>query len=302
MSKEERSQEEDTPFAISELPLPATMQALNITDGQINAKIRKNKTRITFSDVQIKISKIDLDPNDLKNHNQAKVSIKGHLDIEDRDRTTKYADLDIQSEGDVIPFDPVTGYINPDLTYEITVLKGSKLETIPSLVKLAGKVKELNELGLKLDALADSVTFEKDTSVTLGYRDHTLTIADKAEIEFNGHLLTVHQGAWLHTGSNEHEAEAEVMLSEPASETALANAREFLTDKLPVDKEVVLKYTEKLLAPVIRDGRIFVPFTSKGDLNDPKVRPEVDLKSVAETLALEALGDILDKAQDDAGK
>ena len=37
-------------------------------------------------------------------------------------------------------------------------------------------------------------------------------------------------------------------------------------------------------------------------LNKPKVKPAVDYKSLTETLALEALGDILEKTQEGAAQ
>ena len=307
LEKEQRIENNEEKFAITELPLPATMNVLNFSDAKLYAKIRKNKTRITFSNIQVNISDIDVDPGDLKAHNKARVTITCHLDIEDRTRTIKYADLDIRSEGEVIPFDPVTGYLNPDLTYTITVLKGSKLDTIPSLVKLGTKIKKLNEIGLKLDALADSVTFQQDTAVTLGYRDDAIRILQPTQIEFNGHLLAIQEGAWFHTGTNEHEAVAEVLVSPEASDKALTNAKAFLTEKLGslgLDGDLeakIKKYSAKLLDPVTKDGQVWVPFTSTGDLNDPKVRPDVDLESLAETIALEALGDLLDSTQKGAG-
>ena len=307
LAKEQRVAKTPTSnsFTISELPLPATMDALNFNSANIYAKIRRNKTRITFSNLQVKVSDIDLDPKDLANHNRAKVTITGNLLIQDRDRTTNYADLQIRSEGDVIPFDPVTGYINPDLTYKITVLKGGKLDAIPSLVKLAGKIKKLNDIGLKLDVLAEKITLEDDTVVTVGYRENSLQFIEPTVINFNGHLLTINEGAWLNTGNNRHEAKAEVLLSKEASDKALGNAKEFLADKakqFSFDQETVLKYSMKLLEPVTKDGQVWVPFTSTGDFNDPKVRPDVDLQDLAETMALEALGDILDKTQQEAGK
>lgn len=305
LAKDERPDATGTPFAISELPLPATMRALNINDAQVNAKIRSNKTRITFSDIQLKVSDIDIAPDDLGEHNHAKISLTAHLDVEDRDRTVKYADLDIRSDGAVIPFDPITGYINPDLTYQITVLQGGKLDAIPALVKLATKIKKLDEIGLKLDALAEEITLGSDTTLALSYRDTTLELMQPAEIDFNGHLLTVHEGTWLHTGSNLHEAVAEVLLSKSASDRALGNARSFLTEKakqFSFDQDMVLKYSMKLLEPVTKDGQVWVPFTSSGDFDDPKVRPDVDLKNLAETMALEALGDLLEKTQKEAGQ
>ena len=281
------------------------MQAFNITDASINAKIRKNKTRITFSDVQVKVSDIDLDPGDLKNHNEAKVSVSGHLDVQDRDYKIKYADLDIRSEGDVIPIDPITGYFNPDLTYKITVLKGSKLESIPSLIKLAKKIEKFNDYGLKLEGLGIDITLEQDAVITLGYRDSTLQFVEPVLIRFDGHLLTLKAGAWLHTGSNLHEAKAEVLLSKSASDKALGDSRQVLADKaksLGLGGETVLRYADKLLTPVTKDGQIWIPFSSTGDLNDPKVDPDIDYESLAEAIALELLGELLNKAQKDASE
>ena len=144
---------------------------------------------------------------------------------------------------------------------------------------------------------------EEDTVITLGYRDHSLRFIEPVEIKFGGHVLTLNSGAWLHTGNNRHEATASVQLSKPASEKALGEAREFLKKKaeqIGLSGDTVLRYTNKLLSPVTKDGHIWVPFSSKGDLNDPDVDPDIDFESLAETIALEALGDLLDKTQKDA--
>ena len=219
-------------------------------------------------------------------------------------RRRSVALLENLSEGDVIPFDPVTGYINPDLTYNITVLAGSKLDAIPALVKLATKIEKLNEIGLKLDALADDITIVEDTTVKLAYHEDALRFVESATVVFNGHELTVDAGAWLHTGTNEHEAKAEVVLSQAASDKALGEARDFLSEKakqFSFDQELALKYVNKLLEPVTRDGRVFVPFDSTGDFDDPKVRPDIDIKDLTESMALEAAKDLLDKVQKEAG-
>ena len=285
--------------------LAVTMKALNIENSQLYAKIRRNKTRITFSNIQIKVSDIDLDPEDLENHNQAKVTITCHLDIEDRDRTVKYADLEIRSEGSVIPFDPITGYINPDLIYNITVPKGSKLDAIPALVKLEAKANDkLEKVGLKLDVLADDITITEDTTLKLAYREDALRLAEEATIVFNDHELVLKDDAWLHTGTNRHEAKAEIFLSQAASDKALGKARDFLREqskKYSFDQDIALNLVNTLLEPVTKRGRVYVPFNSTGDFNDPKVRPDIDVEDLAEAMVMEAAKELLNKTQKEAG-
>jgi len=301
--KEER-EKQGTPqqFDIAELGVPASMEAFNINNANIKAKIRRDKTRITFSNVQIKVSDIDLDPGDLLGHNKAKVSISCHLDIEDKEYETKYADLDIRSDGDVIPFDPVTGYINPDITYQITVLKGSKMDAVPPLIRLSKNVSKLEKYGLKLDALSENIVLQEDVKLTMGYRDHALTFLEPVEMRFGDHFLVLKPGAWLHTGNNKHEAAADILLSKAASEKALNGSKEFLTKKYSgfLDKEKIESFTDKALSPIVRDGQLYLPFTSKGNFNKPDVDVDIELEDVLlEALSGENLGDLLEN--DDLG-
>ena len=64
---------------------------------------------------------------------------------------------------------------------------------------------------------------------------------------------------------------------------------------------IALNLVNTLLEPVTKRDRIYVPFSSTGDFNDPKVRPDIDVEDLAEAMAFEAAKELLNKAQKDAG-
>ena len=281
-------------FNIEELPIPASVKRLEIKDAVVNIKLRKDKTRIQVSGLDVLLDDLDIDPKDLAGHNSAHLVIEGKLDIKDKDKTTTYADLDLRAEGDIVPFDAVTGYLNPDIVTEVTLKKGSEIYSLPLIEKLASTLDKLKKAGLDLkldDLMKETLVIDEDASTRLGWRDGIVRTAAPLAVGLNGHLLLMEPGAWLHTGSNEHEIKGDLTFSESISGSAFGGANAFLVGI--VGEELAKSVGELLFTPVTKNGRVYVPFVSTGDFGRPKVRPRVDLLDLSDVLQSEAKDDAL---------
>lgn len=289
MKPEERKKQEAKEFNAAELPMAATMQSLRISNSNIELKLRKTKNRISIRDIDLELSELDIDPADLKYHNSAKLKFTAAIDLEDNDRTVKYAELKISSDGTVTPFDEITGDVNPDISYDITMHAGSRIEEVPALVK-AGKEK-LQKYGVSVEEIGRNLVMEKDTTMKLAFFESELhTVAD-FEIFFSGHQLMLAKGSWWNSGSNLHEIPGSILISKEITAKARGQAEEFLAAKYGLNQELVTTIADVLLAPVSRDDRLWMPFVSSGDFSRPKVDvPWEELQDAADLIKDEAKG------------
>ncbi len=295
MSPNDESRPEIDTFNVEELPIPATVERLRISDATVNIKRRKDKMRFQLSGIDLELDDLDIDPADLANHNRAHLEMECRLDIKDRDRTTTYADLALHARGDIKPFDPSTGSLNPDLITEVTLREGSKVFSLPLIEKLASTLDKLKKAGLDVSDLEDILIVNNDASTRLGWRDGVVRAVDPLAVTLNGHELVMDPGAWLHTGSNEHEINGDLTFSDKTSSSALGKANEVLVGL--VGEELAVSVGELLFSPVTKGSRVYVPFVSSGDFSRPKVRPRVELVDLSDVLKSKAKDDALDLLQ-----
>jgi mRNA-degrading endonuclease RelE of RelBE toxin-antitoxin system len=289
LSKEEREKlDKEKEFNIAELPMPATMERLRINDSRIDLKLRTTKARIAIYDIDLSVSNVDFDPADLANHNSAEVKFSASLDLEDNERTVKHAELKIASDGTVVPFDAVTGEVNPDISYTISVLQGSRIEEIPALVKV-GKEK-LQKYGVVLD-IGRNLVIEKDATMAITFRNSELWTVGQTVINFSGHQLTLEPESWWNSGTNQHRIPGQLLVSKEVTADARGQAEKFLADKFGLNKALVKEVAGVLLTPLMRDEQLWMPFTSSGDFSKPKVVPQWgELLDATEILKEEAKG------------
>ena len=288
LKPDDPAREELDTFNIEELPLPATMDKLVIKNSSVFMKIRKDKTRIRLYDINLTLTDLDIDPDDLANHNKARLGLDCRLDVTGRDKVTVYADLDLHGEGDIAPFDTATGLFNPNLITRATIKEGSEIFSLPLIKKLASALDKLKKAGLDVTDLEDTLVVKEDATLRLGWRDAVLQTADPVSVNLNGHHLQMEAGSWLHTGSNEHKINGELTFSQNTSDSAFGRANAFLAKLELLDEATVKQIADLLFSPVTKNGRLYVPFVSSGDFGRPKVRPRVELVDLSDLLKDEA--------------
>ncbi len=308
LSKEERAaldekERAEGVFNVAEIPMPATLKQLRITNSDLYVKIRKTKNRISISELNINLDDLDLDPDDLEHHNFLRLSGTGHLVIRDRYGENVFADMRIALSGDIAPFDPLSGRLNPDISYQVTTLKGSQIMELPPLQRLGKNIDKWRKYGIELEDLGTGIDFHQDSTLRMGYREGEISLVEDGPLYFSGHVLTLRGGSWLNFASDLHEMRAGVVLSKEYSLQSRARTVESLTKKYGLSGDVVQSITDILLAPITKEGQLNIPFTSKGEFSRPTVIPDVGelsdagnlLKEEAKGKALELLEGLLDE-------
>ena len=279
-------------FSISEIPLAKSMDTLKISNGALHIKIRKNKNHIQISDVEASIFNLDIDPENLAEHNSAYLKMDARIVVMDRDQVVKYASMAVGIKGDIELFEKETGLLNPELAINMTLKKNSKIMSLPIIDRLTSTLEKLRKAGLDVSALEHVLVVDDDAPVRIALLDGEVRTLAPWYIGLNGQQLLMEQGSWHNTGSDEHLIKADLTFSRKVSDGALGRANKFLSEL--VGDELAVSVGEFLFSPVTREGRVHVPFSSSGDFNHPKVRARVKLFDIKDAIKGAALGKIKD--------
>ncbi|MCH2024605.1 MAG: hypothetical protein MK172_02590 [Verrucomicrobiales bacterium] len=272
----------DDSFNVSEMPMATKLRSLILRDSIVSIRLIKSNNRIAFTGIKGSVSDLDVDPMDLTRHNSAQLELSGNLSVTGPDGTTKYADLNLQADGKIQPFDSQTGFLNPDLVTDLTVKKGSRIMSLPIASRLASTLDQLQEAGLDMSVIEEILVVNEDSRFRLGLRNYILRAVEPLPVIINGNRLVIEEEAWLNTANDEHLINASFTFSEKISNSTFTRANTMLSEI--VGESVAGPVAELLFTPVTKDGRIHIPFVSSGDFNRPKVRASVALRDLADAV------------------
>lgn len=269
-------------FNASEFPMPTTLSELVIREGGVRVRLEKSGNNVFFSNIEGDITNFDVDPNNLRDHNSAYLKLSSNLKVTGADARSEYASFDLKASGTIKPFDPSSGFLNPDLVTDITVLEGSKILSLPLATRLASTLEQLEKAGLDVSVIDDELVIGRETTFSLGLKNYVIRAVDALPVIINGNQLIIDQGSWLNTANDEHLINASFTFSEDISNKTFEKSNEYLSEI--VGKGVASAVSELIFSPVTKNGNIYIPFVSSGDFNRPKVRPSVVLKDMADAV------------------
>ena len=272
----------DDSFNASEVPMPTTLDELIIKGGRVAIKLDKSGNNVYFSQLKGSITDLDVDPQNLKEHNSALLGLAGNLKVMGPESNLEYASFDLKADGTIQPFEASSGFLNPDLITSLTVMAGSKIVSLPIATRLASTLEQLESTGLDLSVIDDLLVVDNDTTFSLGLRNYILRAAEPLPVLINGNQIILEKNSWLNTANDEHLINASFTFSDKISQKAFEKSYEYLSER--VGKGVASAVSELLFTPVTKKGKIHIPFVSSGDFNRPKVRPSVELKDLADAI------------------
>ena len=262
--------------------MPTTLSELVIREGGVSVRLEKSGNNVFFSNIEGDITNFDVDPNNLRDHNSAYLKLSSNLKVTGADARSEYASFDLKASGTIKPFDPSSGFLNPDLVTDITVLEGSKILSLPLATRLASTLEQLEKAGLDVSVIDDELVIGRETTFSLGLKNYVIRAVDALPVIINGNQLIIDQGSWLNTANDEHLINASFTFSEDISNKTFEKSNEYLSEI--VGKGVASAVSELIFSPVTKNGNIYIPFVSSGDFNRPKVRPSVVLKDMADAV------------------
>ena len=256
-------------FSANEMQVSAFADNVEIQNGQIVATMESGSSKVTLSNFQLKLSQIQIDPNDLLKHNHAAFSFSGDLSVEDTKANLKQISVSLSGDGEVQPFDPSSGIVDPRWVSNLTIKKGSGINTFPMIEKLKKQLSGVDTAGVDLDDLHIGGELTRDANTRIAGHAGKLELKKNLALPLPDTSFVFIAGSWLDSGANQHDLKGSVVASNELTAKLTKKVDDYLRKKT---KNFYSKdLTNLVLQPAMRDGRIAFDFVSQGDLGDPKV-------------------------------
>ncbi len=263
-------------FSAKDVPIAATMNQIGVENGEVDIFFKTTQQRFLISDFFMVIDKIDIDPKDLVNHNKATVTFNTNMAIYNKEKSEQ-AKLGIKSNAVLRPLDPETGKPNPEAVYGVTLTKGSFIQALVALEKAKSSMETLEKVGINLDILSKKAVLSKDAETRISYKEGRVAFEEDLKVLTEDYDIVIRKESWFNVMNNQHNFKGDVTVSKAESDKLLAQTDKFIDDSMKdvkikgvkIDKQVI---KDELLSGLLKDGRIYIEFTSKGDISDPDVK------------------------------
>ncbi|MBN2858591.1 MAG: AsmA family protein [Candidatus Delongbacteria bacterium] len=263
-------------FSAKDVPIAATMNQIGIENGEVDIFFKTTQQRFLISDFFMVIDKIDIDPKDLANHNKATVTFNTNIAIFNKEKSEQ-AKLSLRSNADVRPLDPRTGKVEPEAVYSVSLGKGSFIQALVALEKVKSSLATLEKVGINLDILSKKAVLSKDAETAIRYKEGKVSFEEDLKVLTADYDVVIQKASWFNVMNNQHSFKGNLTVSEAESKKLLDQVDKFIDDSMndikikgvKIDKQEI---KDELLSGVVRDGRIFIEFESKGDISDPDVK------------------------------
>lgn len=269
--------------------LAFALHAASLDKGQF--EIRDGTTVIRISGLNFNATGIDVDANDLANHNRinatlsAQVDVQGMARIEGTKRPAELVHLLLAGQGEIAPYHPVSREWKPYAKLKLTLAKGSVLGGHQTIGDAAGKdLRKLQEYGVDLGPVRIGGPLLEDAAVIGDFSDDRFVTRVQTRFLFPEYEVSIEPKSWVNAAKDRHEIELRLScgpelqsrLTKGIAEAKLGDSiARGLTKALSDDK-----------------GRLTFDIESGGALSDPKVKPKTD-RVLKNLMRGEGLGDLL---------
>lgn len=256
-------------FSAKDMTVAAFAEVVEMQNGQINAYIESGNSSIILSQLNLKLSQIEVDPSDLLNHNNATFLFSGNLAVEDRQTKVKQINVSMNGDGEVRPFDPASGKIDPSWVSNLTIKKGSEINTFPLVDKLKTLLSGVDTAGVDLSDLQVGGELTRDASTRIAGHAGKFQLKKHLALPLLDTDFVFSSGSWLDSGANQHYLKGSVMASDELTAKLTKKVDAYLKKKTKNFYSASLK--DLVLQPAMKENRIAFDFVSKGSLGNPKV-------------------------------
>ena len=172
-----------------------------------------------------------------------------------------------------------------EIISEISIGEGSNISEAGTLDKFKSSLSTLSDIGVNLEFLSENIELQKDVEIKTLFVAGKVSFLEDLNLETADYDLTLTKDSWFDLDDNSHEFQGNFLLSTDESEKIFNKVDKYIDEKTSkatdngysVDKN---KIKDKLFEGMIQDDRIYVKFTSHGDISEP----EVSLSSSPESL------------------
>ena len=275
----------------------ARLGNLTIENSRAHILLENMGVKLFCKNVNVVLSEMKIDPNKLEETDVAQLDVSADVRV-DSVKGWQYGELFLRGEAVARIFNSQTGEAEPDVEGDFSLTQDSWLNTrIPFITHAWSTLSILEQVGVQVSGLPERARFGRSEAIAARYHLGKITVRKPLSIWVADWEIAALEKSWLDTGTDEHEAFAELLASESASEGFLSLMRkgvDFLPERV---REVVIQNIREKL---YRYDRLLVPMKSTGDFSDPDIRPSGEIPDLAESaeeagkeLLKEKAGDLL---------
>jgi len=293
-----------TEFNAKNIPIAAELNQIGIEKGEIDIFFKTTEQRFLISDLYIVISRIDFDPKNLEAHNKAYIDINTNLSVYNKDNKEQ-AKLILRSDADIRPMNPQTGKFDPEALYNLTIGKSSFLVALVAMEKVKSSLSALDQMGLDLSILSKKAVVSKDANTKIRYKDGKISFEEDLKVETSDYDISISKDGWFNVLNNQHQFSGNLLVSKSESDKLLKNVDSYIDDQVSKAKGVKIdkaQVKKDLLSGIVKDGRVSIDFSSKGDISDPDVKVTVLPPSLTKIIQKQAGSILEDKAEEEGKK
>ncbi len=286
---------DNKPFTVKSLPISASIGKIGMENGEIELFIQRTLQKISLKNVNVLLTDIDIDPENLEKHNS--IYLIANLNLSVFNSGGQETGLfKIQSNGSIAPFAVKTGLVNPSVNYHLTLKTGSYINGLSIMDALSGKLPVLSNAGIKLDGFSKKADLTRDVNLEINYFSNKITLLNQVIFPTPNYDLTLEKNSWIHLENNEHSFTGGVLASKAESDKAISGVDSAIKAQMKKDNPVEIR--NKILGNLIKNDRVNLPFTSSGNIKSPNVQLNANLPSILDL----AKGVIGDKLKDEIKK
>ncbi len=273
---------------------------MGLSRGTIMFEDRTLDKTFEIYDCSVVAHSIEIDPDDLERKNTADIEADfGVKPVgEFRTGTVEYFDIGFSGSGEVKPFDPETGTLEPEIVFR----GGSPQGTLTGLqiFEAIRSVPVIETYTDRLEFLKREITWE-DAEVELWYRDGRVGF-EKLELPAERYLLGLEGSMVVETRSV--DLALGLALDEDLTGTVRKTVHASVEKNLPAELTRVVssdRITETVMDRLVNEeGRIYLEFNVTGTTSSPESELIEPSLPSPEELAWDLGQDVKEKAKEEA--
>lgn len=259
------------------LNLATVANKLEVREGTVNLRVESSGADIRLEEFSLALTEIDVNPRDLAAHNRATAQFSGNLivlppapaDAGDVAPAAEYLRARVSGLGRIQPFEVETGELDPVWSADLTVHQGSEIDTFPLVERLRALLDGVDTGGVTFDDLHLRGTLLADATTEIGHAGGKYLMKRPLELQLPDTTIEVDKGSWMHAGTNEHKMKGQLTASEALTRQIEGKVDAYLQQKAGSLASGNLRGL--ILSPLMRDGRLVIEISSRGDLAEPEV-------------------------------
>ena len=277
-AKKNKKEAPAKPIKAQDIPIAANVEKIGLENGDIQVQLQSTGDNLRIQSLNFLITDILFDPKDLRNKNQAHVNFTMDLSVLTKAKK-ETARFSLVSGGKAIPFNKKSGQIDPNITYNVNIKKGSYISGFTVLEKLGDKAKSLNKIGVSPAKLKEKFALNADTETKVNYYRGVIRLLSELKSTSKSYDLLLKKGAVFYLASASHTMEGEAWLAESDSRKLLVKLDKALEKNLKLSPNEAKNFRNNNFASIVRNGRLYFPFRSKGPFGNPDVELTASLPS-----------------------